>query len=291
MTSYALTNEQKKLFDTQGFIGPFKLFEPEEAKAIWKSDIRPQLMKRENSIFPNSLLNYDRHLDIKILQDIVTSPQIVDRLNSILGDELLCWRTEWFPKYPGDKGTEWHQAKRFFEFEGQPKLSPSTATQEKSEYWVLTIWLAFTDVMRETACMRFMPGSHKQEWFFDESKKQEFNSSSHDDSGFFGYSWEGLKVNKDWKPDETEAIDMEVKAGEFFIFTSKCLHGSFGNSSEDKNRFAMSARYVLPEVPVYKDLDRFNALNEVLDLDKYKPLLVSGTGTTSVNKHKIPDLI
>lgn len=288
MTNYALSAEEKAKFDAQGFIGPFKLFEPDEAKALWKNTLRTQLMRRDTSVFPDSLLNYDRHLDIKAIQDIVTSPKIVDRLKSILGQEILCWRTEWFPKYPGEAGTEWHQAKRFFEFEGQPKLSPSMETQEKNEYWVLTVWLAFTDVTKETAAMKFMPGSHKQEWFFDESRKREFDANSKADSGFFGYSWEGLKIDKDWKPDDSKAVNMEVKAGEFFIFTSKCLHGSFPNSSQDKARFAMSARYVLPEVPVYKDLETFNALNEVLKLDKYRPLLVSGSGATSVNRYELP---
>lgn len=290
MTDFSLSPQEVSLFDAQGFIGPFELFEREEALALWKNQIRPRLMRRETSVFPDSLLNYDRHLDIKVLQDIVASPRIVDRLRSILGDEILCWRTEWFPKYPGQPGTEWHQAKRFFEFEGQPKLSPSAETQASNDYWVLTVWIAFTDVTKETACMRFMPGSHKQDWFFDESRQRQFDAGSKGESGFFGYSWEDLKVDKNWKPDEKKAFDMEVKAGEFFIFTSKCLHGSYPNTSAKSSRFAMSARYVLPEVPVYKGLPRIKALDEVLELDRYQPLLVSGTGRTSVNRHKQPDL-
>ncbi|MCF4130027.1 chlorinating enzyme [Methylobacterium sp. SyP6R] len=291
MTDYALTEAEKAKFDRQGFLGPFKLFEREEALEIWKKKIRPKLMQRDGAVFPGSLLNYDRHLDIPELQEIVTSPKVVDRLRSILGEEILCWRTEWFAKYPGDAGTEWHQAKKFFEFEGQPKLQPDRATEEANEYWVLTVWIAFTDITRETSCMRFMPGSHKEDWYFDESKDGAFDADSADHKGFFGYSWEDLKYNKDWKPDEAKAVDMEVEAGEFFFFTSKCLHGSFPNSSPDRSRFAMSARYVLPEVHVYKDLERFKALNEVLELDKYRPLLVSGTGKSSVNRFKTPDLI
>lgn len=291
MAEYSLSTEEAAQFDRQGFLGPFKLWERDEALEIWKKKVRPKLMRRDTSVFPNSVLNYDRHLDIPELQEVVTSPRIVDRLRSILGEEILCWRTEWFAKYPGEPGTEWHQAKKFFEFEGQPKLQPERKTEEENEYWVLTVWVAFTDVKKETSCMRFMPGSHKDDWYFDESKESSHDADGASDSGFFGYSWEGLKVDKDWSPDESRAVDMEVAAGEFFIFTSKCLHGSFPNTSPDESRFAMAARYVLPEVHVYKDMERFNALSEVLELDKYAPLLVSGAGKTSVNRHKQPDLV
>jgi non-heme Fe2+,alpha-ketoglutarate-dependent halogenase len=290
VNDFSLSESEFDRFDKQGFLGPFTLYDSEEMKELWIKKVRPMLMSRDKSVFPNSLLNYDRHLDIPELEKIVTSPEIVDRLNSILGDEILCWRTEWFPKYPGDAGTEWHQAKRFFEFEGEPKLHPSQETERNKEYWVLTVWIAMTDTTIENGCMKFMPGSHKEDWFFDESKQGSFETDDRSDSGFFGYSWESLKLNKDWAPDERNAESMEVKAGQFFIFTSKCLHGSYPNLSSDDTRFAMSARYVLPEVGVYKDMKEFKALVEILSLDKYKPLLVSGSGKTSVNEYKIPNL-
>ena len=288
MKKYALTDAELTEFDRAGFIGPFELYSPEEAQRKWSIDIRPKLMSRTTSVFPNSVLNYDRHLDVPALKEVVISPKIVDRLQSILGDEILCWRSEWFPKYPGDAGTEWHQAKRFFEFEGQPKLQPTVELDKTKDYWVITVWVAMTDSTIDNGCMKFMPGSHKEKWFFDESKANAFETQNQANSGFFGYSWEGLKVDENWSPDEDKAVTMEVKAGQFFIFTSKCLHGSFPNATKDETRFAMSARYVLPEVYVYKDMTSFNALKEVLSLDKYKPMLVSGTGKTSVNDYIEP---
>lgn len=283
---YALTEEQTKQFDQNGFIGPFTLFGRDEALELWNQRIRRELLYRENCVYKNSRLNYDRHLDLKSIQQIVCSPQIVDKVASIMGPDVLCWRTEWFPKYPGDTGTEWHQARRFFEFEGQPKLLPPAAIEESDKYWVVTVWIAMTDATIENGCMKFMPGSHKENWYFDESKDFVFDKSSvahKDESGFFGYSWEHLKVDKNWRPDESKAVTMDVKAGQFFIFTSKCLHGSFPNLSENDSRFAMSARYVIPEVYVYKDMKTYDALGEVLSLEDYSTLLVSGEDTGKRN--------
>ncbi|GAB2188567.1 chlorinating enzyme [Sessilibacter sp. MAH1] len=288
---YSLTDEQLETFDKQGFIGPFTLFDSEQMKELWNKRIRKELLYREDCVFQNSRLNYDRHLDLKSLQQIVTSPVIVDKVASIMGNDLLCWRTEWFPKYPGDGGTEWHQAKRFFEFENQPKLTPPEHLLEGEKYWVVTVWIAMTDATLENGCMKFMPGSHKENWFFDESKGNNFDQEKvavNDNSGFFGYSWENLKVDSSWKPDESKAVTMEVKAGQFFVFTSKCLHGSFPNISETDTRFAMAARYVIPEVAVYQNLKTFDALGEVLDLDKYATLLVSGEDKVGINKVKEP---
>lgn len=288
--SYALTESQVSQFKKNGFIGPFKLFEENDASAFWETALRPQLLRRDTSVYPTSKLNYDRHLDVKEMQEIVCSPKVVDRLRSLLGDDLICWRTEWFPKYPGDSGTEWHQAKQFFEFEGQPKLRPSEETERDLDYWVLTVWIAMTDATIENGCMKLLPGSHLENWYFDESKQNEFSENS-SDSGFFGYSWEGLKVDKNWTPDESKAVKMEVKAGEFFIFTSKCLHGSYPNTSDSTNRFAMSARYVVPGVYIYEGMAEYQALGETLPLDRYLPLLVSGSEEKCVSRVTRPFLI
>ena len=288
--SYKLSSEQFKEFDSNGVIGPFDLFSADEATELWNKKLRKSLLNRKDSVYPNSTLNYDRHLDIPEIQSIVSNPIITQKLSTIMGEDLLCWRTEWFPKYPGDSGTEWHQAKRFFEFENQPKLRPP---ENAKEYFVLTVWIAFTDTTIENGCMKVMPGSHKENWFFDESleHKYEENGNANANSGFYGYSWENLKVNKDWKPNESNARSLEMKAGQFVIFTSKCLHGSHPNVSKDDTRFAMSARYVTPDVFVYEGMDSYVSLGEDLSLDKYSTLLVSGTDKFKRNKTRSPYLI
>ncbi|MFH9663534.1 phytanoyl-CoA dioxygenase family protein [Streptomyces sp. NPDC017248] len=69
-----------------------------------------------------NISNYDRHLDSTFLADHICRPEIVDRVRSVLGPDVLNWRTEFFPKYPGDEGTDWHQADTFANASGQPQI-------------------------------------------------------------------------------------------------------------------------------------------------------------------------
>ncbi|GLU34059.1 chlorinating enzyme [Trinickia caryophylli] len=287
---YSLTPEELSKFWANGFIGPFTLYEPDEMERLW-ADVRLKLFDRSRSPYPESRLNYDRHLDVKPLSDIASHPRIVDRVGSILGDDLLCWRSEWFPKYPGDEGTEWHQAKTFVEFEGNPRLRP---TENKTGLWGLTVWTAFTEATRENGCMKLMPGT-QDEWFFDETRSVEHDPSrinnkvaENEKRGFFGYDWDKLKVDPNWKPDESRAVHMEMRPGQFFIFSSQTLHGSEPNRSRTQSRFGWSTRYVATQVQVYPGYDRYTSLGETLSLRDYSTVLVSGNDRFGHNTVRAP---
>ena len=285
-----LSPEEVKFFDDNGYVGPFKLFESEEMADIW-ADIRLQLLNISNTPFPDSKLNYDRHLDRPEVNKLITHPALVSRLQGLLGPNLLCWRTAWFPKYPGSEGTDWHQAQGFVEFEGQPKLVP---VEKHSGPWELTAWLAMTDSTKANGCMKVMPGTHNK-WFYDENRNIDFHPESINKkeidgrkSGVYGYNYDELKLDPDWKPDESKARLMEMKAGEFFIFTSRCLHGSEPNMSSDDVRCGLAMRFVPTDVRVYPDRDSFQAFGETLSLDNYATVLVSGTDTYRHNKIRKP---
>ncbi|OMQ92836.1 chlorinating enzyme [Burkholderia pseudomallei] len=277
---FHLSEAEKKFFYENGYAGPFTLYEPEEMTRVWE-EVRMDLLDTAKAAFPNSKLNYDRHLDMLSLNQIISHPKIVDRISSILGPDVLSWRTEWFPKYPGDEGTDWHQAESFVEFEGTEKLEPTAA--EEGRPWELTAWIAMSEATKENGCLKLMPGSHRT-WFFDEKRNipfepENFNKRVLDDgqkSGFYGYDYEKLKLDPSWKPDEARAVHMEVKPGQFFIFTSRCMHGSNPNTSKDSVRFGWATRFVPTHVKVYAGQDSFHHFGEVLPLDRYSTVLVAG---------------
>jgi non-heme Fe2+,alpha-ketoglutarate-dependent halogenase len=284
----SVTSEHDKaFFDANGYMGPFTIYEPEVANALWKK-ARVQLLDRKKAIYGNNKMNYDRHLDIKVLSDIVSHPEIVRRVQSILGPNVLCWRTEWFPKYPGDQATIWHQAESFVAFEGESKLVP---TQPHEGSWELTVWFAFTDATRETACMKVIPGTHRT-WFFDEHRNIPYDPSATakgTGEGFFGYDFEKLKIDPDWTPDESKAVHLEMKAGQVLMFTSRCLHGSEPNITKDQTRMGFAIRYVPTDVKVYsKHEDKYTHFGEVFPLERYATMLVSGQDTFAHNKITTP---
>jgi len=290
--SYALTEAEKKFFYENGFVGPFTLYEPNEMTSLWE-EARMDLLDTSEAPFPDSKLNYDRHLDLPALNQIISHPKIVDRMASILGPNVLSWRTEWFPKYPGDEGTDWHQAESFVEFEGTEKLVPTAA--EDGNPWELTAWIAMSEATRENGCLKLMPGSHRT-WFFDEKRNipfepENFNKrllSDGEKSGFYGYDYEKLKLDPNWKPEEERAVHMEIKPGQFFMFTSRCMHGSNPNRSKSSVRFGWATRFVPTHVKVYAGQDSFHHFGEVLPLDRYSTVLVAGEDRYRHNRVRMP---
>ncbi|MFJ5560389.1 hypothetical protein ACIQCD_23995 [Streptomyces sp. NPDC093250] len=62
-------------FMRDGFTGPVKLYEPDEAAEILR-EVRVKSQDTSRSVFKNSM-NYDRHLDIPELSRHVTHPTIL----------------------------------------------------------------------------------------------------------------------------------------------------------------------------------------------------------------------
>lgn len=271
-----LSKSEMDFFNTNGFIGPFKLYEPDEARRML-DEIRIKNLNRENILFDNDV-NYDRHFDITELSNHITHPGIINRIQSILGRDILCWRTEFFPKFPGSTGTEWHQVANYQYATGQPMLEPTENSPESPID--LTVWTAFTDATCENGCMKFLPGTH-QKLYYDESKsiqtgRNNTYKSVEENTLFFGYNFNDFKIDPEWQPNEDDAISIEMKAGECVIFTARCIHGSHPNTTQRSTRFSISSRYVPTHVKVYPNMTKFSAHGGQFDLENYGGILVSG---------------
>jgi non-haem Fe2+, alpha-ketoglutarate-dependent halogenase len=274
---------EKKLFEEQGFIGPFKLWEPEEMTAWWKEQRRALLnpANSERAPFANPL-NYDRHLDIPGLSKIISEPAIVRRFQALIGANILCWRTEFFPKNPGDSGTGWHQVETYAVGEAtKGMLEPTNRSGEIP--MELTAWVAFTEATKENGCMKLLPGSHRT-WHYDELGVMNWDDKRAE-STFFGYNYDELKINKEWNPEDEQVAHVEMKPGEFIIFTARCVHGSNPNRSR-KQRMGFAIRVVPTHVKVYSGMTEFNEFGHHFDLARHGCVLVAGENEYSHNRVK-----
>lgn len=287
--TFELTPEELDSFNRDGFIGPITLYEPEEMHQIWKN-IRRASLDRSHAAYPTEALsgatniaNYDRHLDIDELAEHVCNPRVVDRVASILGPDILCWRTEFFPKYPGDEGTDWHQADTFANASGKPQILWPGETESQFGKGTITVWTAFTESTEENGCLQIIPGTHNK-MNYDEAKRMEYdpeliNRVQKDGlrRGFFGYDYRQLQVDPDWKPNEEDAVSLVMDKGQCVIFWSTLMHASLPNVSGGKNyRMGYAARYVPTNVRVYPESDRVEEYGGSIPLDNYGVVIARG---------------
>jgi non-heme Fe2+,alpha-ketoglutarate-dependent halogenase len=271
-------------FVANGFVGPVKLYEPDEAAELIR-EIRINNQNTSQALYPNSV-NYDRHFDIPELSRHITHPTIVKYLTAILGPDVLCWRTEWFPKFPGSKGTEWHQVRDYSYANGKPQLLPTAS--DWNSYIDITVWTTFTPATKRTGCMRFIKGSQRQ-LIFDEHKETaagrgEGYDVSRANTGFFGYDFSDFAIDPQWEPSPEDVVEIEMVPGEAVIFTASCVHGSLPNITERETRFAIAGRYVPTHVRVYPDQDSFSAHGASFDLSQYGSVLVAGENRYDHNR-------
>ncbi|MTE19604.1 chlorinating enzyme [Streptomyces sp. TRM43335] len=288
-TDHRLSAQELEQFERDGFIGPIKIYEPEEMEERWNT-IRRQLPDRSLAIYPDDALgavtnisNYDRHLDVDLLSEHIMKAEIVDRVASILGPDVLCWRTEFFPKYPGDEGTDWHQAATFANASKKPQILWPSRDGQPAFGGTITVWTAFTDSTRENGCLQLMPGTHRQ-MNYDESKPMEYDPEAINarekegvKRGFFGYDYRQLQKDPNWQPDESQAFPLVMKRGECVIFWSTLMHASLPHTGSKKDyRMGFAARYVPTQVRIYPDTDTVAEYGGGIPLDNYGAVLVSG---------------
>jgi non-heme Fe2+,alpha-ketoglutarate-dependent halogenase len=273
-------DDDRKTFEERGFIGPFTLWEPEVMRAWWKKQ-RAALLNPETAgraIFDNPV-NYDRHLDIPGLSELISEPAIVRRMQALIGDDVLCWRTEFFPKNPGDAGTGWHQVEKYAIGEATEGMLEPTARSEGTAM-ELTAWVAFTEATKENGCMKLIPGSHRS-WKYDERAKIAFDDARKENT-FFGYDYSELRIDKDWDPDDEQAAHVEMRPGQFIIFTARCIHGSHPNTSR-KQRMGYAIRVVPNHVQVYGGMNEFDEFGHHFDLKKHGCVQVAGQDDFDLN--------
>ncbi|MCP1465524.1 chlorinating enzyme [Pseudomonas sp. S3E17] len=286
---FSLSQSELEKFNRDGYIGPFDLYQKDEMERSLQA-LRPKLLNTKKAIYSQdkavsgitNLSNYDRHLDVDFLAAHITRPEIVDRVSSILGRDTLCWRSEFFPKYPGDEGTDWHQADNFSNVAGSKH--PQIVWPEDAQFGgTITVWAAFTEATIENGCLQFIPGTHRT-MNYDESKTMDYQSDAINKMekdgvrrGFFGYDYRQLQKDPNWKPDESQAKSMVMRQGQFIIFWSTLMHASHPhNGLTDQMRLGFAARYLPTSVQVYPYSNTLEEFGGQASLDKFGCVLVSG---------------
>lgn len=213
-----LTSEQVRHFNEQGYVFPLDVFTEEEAvqNRLYFDD----MMKRAAEKGWNSYSINGWQRSCRGIYDLAMEPRILDYVQDLVGENLICTMTHYFCKLPGDKKqVAWHQDASYW------PLTPSK---------VVTVWLAIDDVDEENGPMTVIPGSHLH-------GQIPFEHSTSEENNVLGQSVHGAEK---WGG---APVPFTMKAGQISMHTDLLLHGSAPNGS-DRRRCGLTLRYNPPDV-------------------------------------------
>lgn len=311
-SKFELTEKDIKFFYENGYIGPFDLMPSDKAEQI-KERLVKLVTKTESKIYSYSdndfefegknnqnlhsskdkkimnqneqfvyerLNTKDRHLEDSVLLNLFKHPAVTERCAQLLGPNLILWRSQFFQKSPFSGGTKWHQASTWlFDNLQQSVVQPPDC----EELFELTCWIALTDATKENGCMKLVAGSHKEIYPL-KLKIEDTNKSDIEERIFGGYQ---ADIDCQINPQDEKVIQM--KAGQFFIFTERAIHGSLDNVS-DGWRWAVNGRISRTDTRIYTkkmleenhDIKTFGV--KTLKLDKWKAVLIRGEDNFGYNR-------
>jgi non-heme Fe2+,alpha-ketoglutarate-dependent halogenase len=266
---FQTSEDQVRSFHENGFLGPFTLCSPEEM-AVLREEILLDL-ERPSAIY-GFRTGRDRHLDCESVYRLVRRPALTERLAQLLGPNLLLWRSQVFVKPPGAPAVTWHQASTYLlEHIFRPTLYPP----DLNVLFQLGAWVAFDDVDLLNGCLQFVPGSHRHIHTIRLGSNK----------GRFG----AANFELECPIDPQKVVTMEMKAGQFVIFTEQTIHGSPPNRS-NRPRRGMAFRVIPPEVVAYGDatVHRVTYLKEKYDLTHWGAVVLRGRDTVGLNRLRSP---
>ena len=198
-----LSSNQLKQYNDEGFVSPINIFSKEKAK-----EIRNEIELIENKI-PNELEKsgrYNAHLISPLLDEVTHNSNILDSVQSLIGENILVCGTTLFIKNSNEKGfVSYHQDAKYI------GLEPHN--------WV-TAWVAITDSNEKNGCMRMWSGSHKNNLKEHDQKFNEGNLLTR-----------GQTVKNVPKLETTPLI---LEAGQMSLHHPTVVHGSELNKSNDR---------------------------------------------------------
>jgi len=220
MARWGLSDDEVAAYRRDGFLFPLPLLSNSEAHDL-RSAIETS-QERAKSV-PN-MFQYTfnvPHLVIPEVHDLVWRADILDRVESVMGPNLMLWSASFFIK--------------------EPQTTDFVSWQQDLRYWgldndahELSVWLAVTDVTPDNGAMRFVPGSHRGGLVEHRDTFAADNQLSRGQELAFDV-------------DENEAVTVALKAGEVSLHHGSLFHASGPNTTDDR-RIGLVFRFITPEM-------------------------------------------
>ncbi|KIZ40474.1 MULTISPECIES: phytanoyl-CoA dioxygenase family protein [Rhodopseudomonas] len=208
-----LSSAQIDGFWKDGYVAPVRAISTDRAAA----------MRKELEAFESSTggplsgpFRNRSHLLFTWLNELIRDEHIVDAIEDLYGENLLCWASSFFIKEPEDPSfVSWHQ---------------------DSTYWglsspdVVTAWIALSESNKANGALEVVPGSHLQDQIPHRDTFSKNNMLTR-----------GQEVAVDVDPKS--AVMLELEPGEMSLHHVRLIHGSAPNPSK-RRRIGFAIRYM-----------------------------------------------
>ncbi len=222
---FALSDAEVESYHRDGVIGPYALLSPAEMQEA-RAEIDRDIL--EPAVGDDEDLHYhDRHLDHPAVCRICCRPELIDRVASLLGPDLMIWRSNFQVKQPAAEAVgdaeqytkvPWHQDGAYFPL--QPLV-------------LVSAWIAVTEATEQNGCLQVVAGSHTQTFEHDDDpERYEFMSSIPEDAF-----------------DQDAVRALVLRPGEFVLFNENTVHASQANRTS-QTRVGLTPRISVPFVRV-----------------------------------------
>jgi ectoine hydroxylase-related dioxygenase (phytanoyl-CoA dioxygenase family) len=169
-------------------------------------DLRPERLH-------HNLLAHD-----PFMHRLVGDDRLLDIAEQFIGPHIALFAAHYIAKKPQTgQAVQWHQDGSYW------PLEPMEVT---------TLWVAGTDSKIENGCMRVLPGTQNKHLI----KRRELMELDTDKFVL------GVGIRPD-QIDESDAVDLELNAGDISVHNPNIIHGSNANTSDDW-RVGLTLRYI-----------------------------------------------
>jgi non-haem Fe2+, alpha-ketoglutarate-dependent halogenase len=208
----SLTQAQVEHFRREGYAFPFDAIPAAEAASyVAKLDSYDAILGEE----AQKQLKIKAHVAAPWIVALARNKNILDAVESLIGPDVMLFGTSMFSKKARDaRFVSWHQDAAYYGLDPQEEV---------------TCWVGLTDADIENGCMRVIPGSHLGADAVHEETYDPQNMLGR------GQTVRGL--------DDSKAVYMPVKAGQFSMHHERTIHGSMPNPS-DRRRVGISFFYM-----------------------------------------------
>ncbi len=200
-----LTTQAVDRYRHDGFLFPVPALSADEAAAYFallgdiETHIGSSLSRKDNGQWRSCA-----HVYLPQFDQLVRDPRIVDAIEDLLGPDLLVYTSTFFIKDPGAPTfAAWHQDATYF------GLRPHEH---------VTAWVALSDAGTVAGCMEVLSSRGAPRQFHHAAARLE-------------HSINGAGQTIVEKIDETGAVPMALKAGEFSLHHTLCVHRSAPNAA------------------------------------------------------------